>query len=65
MVITVMLEFSVLVERAEGFKILLRELLPDTRSYEGGLRVDVYQGHDNTGIIYLVEDWNSQEHQQK
>ena len=47
MAITVMLEFSVLVERAEEFKILLRELLPDTRSYEGCLRVDVYQGHDN------------------
>ena len=42
MAITVMLEFSVLVERAEEFKILLRELLPDTRSYEGCLRVDVY-----------------------
>ena len=65
MAITVMLEFSVLVERAEEFKILLRELLPDTRSYEGCLRVDVYQGHDNPGIIYLVEDWNSKEHQQK
>ena len=65
MAITVMLEFSVLVERAEEFKILLRELLPDTRSYAGCLRVDVYQGHDNPGIIYLVEDWNSKEHQQK
>ena len=65
MAITVMLEFSVLVERAEEFKILLSELLPDTRSYEGCLKVEVYQGHDNPGIIYLVEDWESKVHQQK
>ena len=65
MAVTVTLEFSVILERAEEFKILLRELLPDTRSYEGCLKVDVYQGHDNPGIIYLVEDWKSKRHQQK
>ena len=65
MVVTVTLEFSVLLERVEEFKILLRELLPDTRSYEGCLKVDVYQVHDNPGTIYLVEDWKSKVHQQK
>ena len=65
MAVTVTLEFSVVFERADEFKILLRELLRDTRSYEGCLKVEVYQGHDNPGIIYLVEDWESTVHQQK
>ena len=65
MAVTVTLEFSVLLDRAEEFKTLLRELLSDTRSYEGCLKVDVYQGHDDLGIIYLVEDWKSKVHQQK
>ena len=65
MAVTVTLEFSVLLERVDEFKILLRALLPDTRSYAGCLKVDVYQGHDNPGIIYLVEDWKSKVHQQK
>ena len=65
MAVTVTLEFSVLLERVEEFKALLRELLPDTRSYEGCLEVDVYQGHDNPGIMYLVEDRESKAHQQK
>ena len=65
MAVTVTLEFSVTRGRADEFKILLRELLPDTRSYEGCLKVDVYQGHDNPETIYLVEDWESKVHQQK
>ena len=65
MAVTVTLEFSVVLGRAEEFKILLRELLPDTRSYEGCLKVDVYQGQDNPEIIYLVEAWESKAHQQK
>ena len=65
MVVMVTLEFSVLLERADEFKMLLRELLPGTRSYEGCLKVDVYQGHDDPRTIYLVEDWESKVHQQK
>ena len=65
MAVMVTLEFSVVLGRTEEFKLLLQELLPDTRSYEGCLQVDVYQGHDNPEIIYLVENWESKVHQQK
>ena len=65
MVVIATLEFSVHRDRVDEFKVLLSELLPDTRSYEGCLKVDVYQGHDNPGTIYLVEDWKSKAHQQK
>ena len=56
MAVTVTLEFSVIPERAEEFKALLEELLPDTRAYDGCHRVDVYQDQDNPGSIYLMED---------
>jgi quinol monooxygenase YgiN len=65
MPVTVTLEFSVKPERVEEFKSLLKDLLPDTRAYHGCLKVDVYQDQDNPGLIYLVEDWASKEHQQK
>ena len=65
MPVTVTLAFSVIPERAEAFKALLRELLPDTRAYEGCLKVDVYEEQDNPGRIYLVEDWESKVHQQR
>ena len=65
MPVTVTLAFSVIPKRADAFKALLRELLPDTRAYEGCLKVDVYEDQDNPGCIYLVEDWESKAHQQR
>ncbi len=62
---TVTLAFSLKPERGEEFKSLLRELLPDTRAYDGCQSVDVYQDQDNSGSICLVEDWESKAHQQR
>lgn len=65
MSITVTLTFSIKPERADEFKSLLQSLLPDTRAYDGCLRVDVYQDQDSPGSIILVEDWSTKQHQQK
>ena len=65
MAITVTLAFSVIPERAEEFKSLLKEMLPDTRAYDGCESVEVYQDQDHPGLIYLVEDWEFKEHQQR
>jgi len=65
MAVTVTLTFSVKPERAEEFKSLLKELLPDTRAYDGCQSVDVYQDQDDPGLIYLVEDWRFNAHQQR
>ena len=53
MSITVTLTFSIKPERADEFKALMESLLPDTRAYDGCLRVDVYQDQDNPGNIIL------------
>ena len=63
--VTVTLTFTVKPERAEEFISLLKSLLPDTRDYDGCLRVDVYQDQGNAGSILLVEDWTSKQHQEK
>ena len=65
MPVTVTMAFSVIPKRAEAFKALLRELLSETRAYEGCLKVDVYEDQDNPGCICLVEDWESKAHQQR
>ena len=65
MAVTVTLAFSVKPERTDEFKSLLRNLLPDTRSYEGCIRLAGYQDQGDPGLIYLVEDWQSKVHQQK
>jgi|TARA_B110000263_G_scaffold245330_1_gene254732 quinol monooxygenase YgiN len=65
MPITITLTFSVKPERTDEFKSLLESLLPDTRAYDGCLRVDVYQDQDDPSSIILVEDWTTKEHQQK
>ena len=63
--VTVTLTFTVKPEREGEFIALLASLLPDTRAYEGCLRVDVYQDQDSPGCILLVEDWTSKQHQEK
>ena len=63
--VTVTLTFTVKPERAEEFISLLKSLLPDTRAYDGCLKVDVYQDQGNAGSILLVEDWTSKQHQEK
>ena len=59
MAVTVTLAYAVKPERADGFKRLLKDLLPDTRASDGCQRVDVQQDQDDPGYIYLVEDWDS------
>ena len=63
--VTVTLTFTVKPESAAEFISLLKSLLPDSRAYDGCLRVDVYQDQGNAGSILLVEDWTSKQHQEK
>ncbi len=43
----------------------LKELLPDTRSYDGCLSLDVYQQQDDSDTVVMVEQWESKSHYQK
>ncbi len=43
----------------------LRDVLPDTRSYEGNQSVDVYQKVDDPETCIIHSQWDSQGHWEK
>jgi len=42
-----------------------RQVLPDTRAYDGCIGVDVYQNQDDTDVVVLVEQWQTRAHYEK
>jgi quinol monooxygenase YgiN len=49
----------------EDLKVFLKEILPDTRSFEGNEGIDVYFDVDEKDVMVLVEKWQSPEHYHK
>ena len=45
-------------------KEMLKNALPDTRSFDGCISVDTYI-EDSTNTVHLIEDWESLDHQSK
>lgn len=48
----------------EGDKLvaLFKDLLPDTRKYDGCISIDLYRNQDDPDVVILVEQWESAEH---
>ena len=65
MAVTVTLALVIKKEKLDEFKGVMKNALPDTRAFEGCQSVDIYQNQDNPGELFLVELWDSKEHQQK
>ena len=65
MTVIVLLEFRVKLEAIEGMKAMMKEVLPDTRSYPGCQGVDVGSDPDNPGSFVFCERWASREHYEK
>lgn len=57
MSVTVIAEFPVKEEKVEELKGLIKQVLPDTRAYDGCQGVDVKQDQDNKGTLVLLETW--------
>lgn len=58
-------EVHVAPDRLEEFKSYVREILPDSRAYDGFERVELYEDTDEEGSIIFVEHWESRAHQEK
>lgn len=43
----------------------LKDILPDTRSYDGCISLDVYQEQDDSDTLVMVEQWESKSHYEK
>ena len=58
----VILEFQVKDDCIEKLRSWLKEVLPDTRGYEGCISISVIQNQDSPTSIAVVEQWESREH---
>ena len=62
MAIIVSVEFSLQAGKQKEFLDVLGNVLPDTRGYDGCIRVVTY-AEDNGSSIILIEEWETKEHQ--
>ena len=63
MSVLVNLEIPVKKERIEDFFDYLRDILVDTRAYEGCIRLDTYHEMENSKVL-LIEEWDKIENQE-
>lgn len=61
----VLVEVKAKVGTGDDLVGLFREILPDTRAYDGCISVDVYQNQDDTDVVVLVEQWQTRAHYEK
>jgi len=62
MSITAFTELNVKPEAVADLKAILKEILPDTRSFDGCRGVEVYSDKENDSIIMLLSQWDSRDH---
>lgn len=65
MSVLVLGEVHVAPERMDEFKTYLREILPDSRAYDGFERIELYEDTEEDGSIIFVEYFESKAHQEK
>ncbi len=65
MTTAVILEMQAKPECIEEMKAFLKEILPDTRAYDGCQGLDPYENLDTGGNIILYELWDSKENYEK
>ena len=63
MSVLVNLEIPVKKDRIEDFFDYLRDILVDTRAYEGCIRLDTYHEMENSKVL-LIEEWEKIENQE-
>ena len=63
MSLLVNLEIPVKKERIEDFFNYLRDILVDTRAYEGCIRLETYHDMENSKVL-LIEEWEKIENQE-
>ena len=59
MTCTVVLEIKLKPDMIDTAKGAFKEILPDTRAYDGCKGVDVCENQDEAGNLVLVESWES------
>jgi quinol monooxygenase YgiN len=63
--VTILLEVQVKPEKVGALKATLKEMLVDTRAFDGCIGVQAIQDLENPGNIVLVQKWKSRGHYEK
>ena len=58
----VILEFKAKEDAVESIRSYLREILPDTRSYDGCVGLNITQNLDDPTSFAVVEQWDTRKH---
>jgi quinol monooxygenase YgiN len=62
MAVTVILELPVKPENRDEMVNALKGALPDTRAYDGCIKITAFNDQDNTNTIVLYEEWETRGH---
>ena len=62
MPVTVTVVFPTKPEESDRFHDTLVSVLPDTRAFDGCIKVTPHRGLDDPTQILLIEEWESREH---
>ncbi len=62
---TVLLELKVKPGTGDEVLATLKGILPDTRSYDGNIGINVIRNLDDQDVLVLVEEWESKAHYEK
>ncbi len=49
----------------EEVRAYFKDVLTDTRNFDGNIEVFMYEDQDNPGIVRLISKWESREHYAK
>ncbi len=65
MSVLVLVEFNVKPGHAGDVANLVKELLPDTRGFDGCNGLTLHRNQDDSNNMVFVEDWDSRQHYEK
>ena len=62
MAVTVLVELSAKPDCIDALQDLWRDIMADTRAYDGCIDIYVYEKQGEPGNFVLIENWDSKEH---
>ncbi len=65
MTCTVLVELKVKPGAGDEVLATMKSILPDTRSYDGNIGINVIRNQDDHDVLVLVEEWESKAHHEK
>ena len=65
MAVTIILEVQAKKGTGNDLLATMKGILPDTRSYDGCISLNVYQNQDDSDVMVLVENFETKAHYEK